>query len=399
MTTQKQILANRRNSTLSTGPSSEAGKAASSKNAVKHSMTAQEFLFESDREKVEAQYAGWCISLRPVGEVQEWLARRVVTVKVRLERCEDHEGVLRHIRAARVDVDGMWEVDRRAEIEVLADGLSRRPAVVAAKLSQSLYGCEWLLIRWRILRDAVAGEGTPRPLNDEERSLAFDLLGLRPEQRQGRSVLDLPAGTGGDDGRIAAHQAAVIAGQIDRLEGFQEGGLRWEDEVEQIHVRHGVGELAHDRQLRLAVRYRDAARREMYQAWDDLKQLQKEAAAGLKETPVAPPSVFGRAPRVESRTPEPKASVEVRGPEPRSKVEPAAAPTPATAPAPAPAPVASSAASPVPAPAVPGVDPFTATFEEALRNPSPIVLPAPALSRRAQKEWHAARSAHHSLTR
>jgi hypothetical protein len=140
MTTQRQILANRRNSTLSTGPSSEIGKAASSKNALKHSMTSQKVLFDTDLEKVETRYPEWCADLKPVGKVQEWLTRRMVMAAVRMETCENHEGSQRRNRAARVD--GLWEVDRRAEIEVLADRLPRRPAVVAAKLCQSLYGCE-----------------------------------------------------------------------------------------------------------------------------------------------------------------------------------------------------------------------------------------------------------------
>src|SRR5258708_4066291 len=149
MTTLKQILANRRNGAKSTGPRTEGGKTISSMNAVDHGMTAEETPFEADQEKVAERYERWRADLKPVGEVQEWLARRVVTAGVRLERCEDHEDALRYDRATRVD--GLWEVDRRAAIEALADQLSRRPALIAAKLCQSLYGCEWLLVRWRIL--------------------------------------------------------------------------------------------------------------------------------------------------------------------------------------------------------------------------------------------------------
>ena len=41
MTTEKQIAANRANAIHSTGPTTEAGKSASSKNASKHNLTSK----------------------------------------------------------------------------------------------------------------------------------------------------------------------------------------------------------------------------------------------------------------------------------------------------------------------------------------------------------------------
>src|SRR4051794_13029358 len=195
MTTIRQVLADLRDATLGSGPRPEEVQAVFSRTTVIHGMAAREVPFRTDRDKVAERHQRWRAELRPVGELQEWLALRVVTAGVRVEHCEAQEDALRQSRAARADSPEVWEVDRRAEIEALADRLARRPAIVAAKLAQSLYGCQWLLIRWRLLREAVGGgEGAMQPLDEERRGLAFDLLGLRPEQRQGRTALDPPAG-------------------------------------------------------------------------------------------------------------------------------------------------------------------------------------------------------------
>ena len=92
--------------------------------------------------------------------------------------------------------DGGWAAHRRAEVEQLAEGLARRPTLVAARLRQSFHGSEWLLSRWRSLARVLANGDAP--LGDDSRRLAVDLLGLAPRAAAGPAPLDLPA-----DGEVA----------------------------------------------------------------------------------------------------------------------------------------------------------------------------------------------------
>ena len=84
---------------------------------------------------------------------------------------------------------------------------------------------------------------------------------------------------------LTAHQAAVIAGEIDRLEELREPGLILEDELSRMRAKRGVGVV--DGELALAIRYRRAAERELAATWDALRQRQAESAAAAKAVAVA----------------------------------------------------------------------------------------------------------------
>jgi hypothetical protein len=88
MATQKQINANRQNAQKSTGPKTAEGKAAVSKNAVKHGL----FTDSVVTGETEAEYAAFqselLAELAPRGVVEILLAERVVSLWWRLRRAE-----------------------------------------------------------------------------------------------------------------------------------------------------------------------------------------------------------------------------------------------------------------------------------------------------------------------
>ena len=88
MATQKQIEANRENARKSTGPRTEAGKAASSANALKHGLTAADsvVLPEEDAENFEQFREGVTADLAPAGALQHALAHRIAVLLWRLDR-------------------------------------------------------------------------------------------------------------------------------------------------------------------------------------------------------------------------------------------------------------------------------------------------------------------------
>lgn len=89
MTTQAQILANRRNAQKSTGPRTAEGKAAVAKNATKHSLFAsQNVVISENQADFDAFRDDMLAELAPVGTMESVLAERIVSLTWRFKRAE-----------------------------------------------------------------------------------------------------------------------------------------------------------------------------------------------------------------------------------------------------------------------------------------------------------------------
>jgi hypothetical protein len=88
MATQKQIKANRKNAQKSTGPKTDEGKAAVSKNAVKHGLFAESVITGEKEAEYEAFYGELLAELAPRGAIELLLAERVISLWWRLRRAE-----------------------------------------------------------------------------------------------------------------------------------------------------------------------------------------------------------------------------------------------------------------------------------------------------------------------
>jgi len=87
MATRKQIEANRRNARKSTGPRTATGRAASSRNALRHGLTAYQIVIADESEaEFTAFYRERYESLAPVDPVGEGLVERIITCEWRLRR-------------------------------------------------------------------------------------------------------------------------------------------------------------------------------------------------------------------------------------------------------------------------------------------------------------------------
>ena len=92
MSTDNQIRANRANAQMSTGPTTEAGKAASSKNAAKHSLSSKYLIILPGQEEAFAELeAGLRERLKPQGTLEEVLYKRIVECSWNHERCRNAE--------------------------------------------------------------------------------------------------------------------------------------------------------------------------------------------------------------------------------------------------------------------------------------------------------------------
>jgi hypothetical protein len=87
MTTEAQIIANRRNAQKSTGPRTNEGKAIISQNAVKHGLlTRQDVISSESRADFELHHDRMLTELDPVTPMESMLAERIVNLSWRLKR-------------------------------------------------------------------------------------------------------------------------------------------------------------------------------------------------------------------------------------------------------------------------------------------------------------------------
>ena len=86
MATTKQINANKKNALLSKGPKTNLGKLNSSKNSLKHGLTAKQLVIGENLKEFE-QYRDQMIEeLKPVGILQEQVVFKIIDVGFRLRR-------------------------------------------------------------------------------------------------------------------------------------------------------------------------------------------------------------------------------------------------------------------------------------------------------------------------
>jgi len=95
MVSQAQINANRNNSQKSTGPRSDEGKAAVSKNALKHGLfTDQAVIAGESIDDYNLNREQLLDELKPIGKMETILAERVVSLTWRLKRIEKFQNIV-----------------------------------------------------------------------------------------------------------------------------------------------------------------------------------------------------------------------------------------------------------------------------------------------------------------
>jgi hypothetical protein len=248
MATSRQIEANQRNATRSTGPKTEIGKARSRANALKHGLTG-EGVVDSETEAFRARRESWAAEYRLQGEAANWQMDRLVEASLQLDRCNtalnqtlaEHRGRAFH----------SWDSDRSIEAAQTAASLARKPGWTTRKLQTSWHGCELLIEVWERLGQALEAAGD---WSESDRSTVLDLLGLPPLLRAGRTPLDAPSGN-----VDIAHLRNLVRNEVARLEESLER-FAVLDDMERCHAEEGSTGLL-SKPAQLILRYeRDAWR-------------------------------------------------------------------------------------------------------------------------------------------
>jgi hypothetical protein len=207
MTTLRQIEANRKNSLKSTGPLTDEGKEQSRRNALKHGLTGAGVVLPEDvEEAVEERYEQWAQEFGPATPYQRFLVEQISVNSVRLQQCTRQEIYERGQISLRASF--CWDDDRKLLAEQLAQGLAKRPALVAKQLERTVQGCDWLLGRWEALGRSLVRNGE---WSAAEESLALDLLGTAAELRDDADRLS------GDRDALVRHEMARLVERKERL--------------------------------------------------------------------------------------------------------------------------------------------------------------------------------------
>ncbi len=137
MTSQKQIEANRRNATKSTGPKTAKGKQMARMSALKHGLQAEHVVIPGeDPEEFEALFRGLEEHYQPVGSVEGLLVERITHCTWRLQRVSLIETAI--MRKEHFSLEGErahdemnrahYEIGRvRHEMEQLVRGCKHHP--------------------------------------------------------------------------------------------------------------------------------------------------------------------------------------------------------------------------------------------------------------------------------
>lgn len=116
MTSQRQIEANRQNAVKAAGPRTAAGKARSSRNALKHGLSSEDVVMEGeDPAEFIALRRQLRRAIRPANELEEMLMDQMVSAAWRLRRAGRYERLLmtQELEKYRVFWDGNRELRER----------------------------------------------------------------------------------------------------------------------------------------------------------------------------------------------------------------------------------------------------------------------------------------------
>jgi hypothetical protein len=254
MATMRQILANRQNSLRSTGPRSASGKRIASRNSVIHGLSGAGVVLPDQLDaEVLKRFEEWHSSIKPFDPFETRLLEQLCIETVRIDAAHRDLVEIRRRRAERAATS--WDADRRTEAEELALKLSQEPTTISRKLKQTLQGCDVLIDGWQGLID-ILDEGND--WNDEQRQLAFDLLGIRVTLRSQTA-----------DDRDTCR--ALAQAEIDELRRLQEETLDEQDAAQQAAAEMGVG-LAITKEEAQIQRYLAACRRRLEWAKVELRR-------------------------------------------------------------------------------------------------------------------------------
>jgi hypothetical protein len=263
------------------GPQSPESRRAVRGNALKFGLMAKSVFPPDLQADIDACTAEMVEQFRPTTPYQRGLVDELGRVTAQLRLCEEltvidfQRGIDRAVLC--------WDEDRRDHVHALGARLARDPSRVSEALRRTKQGTDWCLERWAGLEEAAEVQGS---WTDEQRRLAFDLLGVPLEFRAtSRNVPDASEG---------AALAELAAREIARHGGRLESSLIDLDEAMQAMAASGMP-MEEDATTRSLRRSESMLRRARDKARAELLRVRAEAPATSSTTsPPATPAPKAR---------------------------------------------------------------------------------------------------------
>ena len=176
-TSEKQKLANQRNSQLSTGPKTEAGKAVSKMNAVKHGGYARSTLLATESEEIYmARRQEFHDDLRPRDRLEEELVDDIVASSWRVVRVRNSDTAI--LSQKVLDATRAHDLAAEDQFDEWRRTLAADPKHVSALLRGTVRGCLWAADLLESYLSTLDVRGFWYP---SERDKMLHVLGLRTE--------------------------------------------------------------------------------------------------------------------------------------------------------------------------------------------------------------------------
>jgi hypothetical protein len=257
------------------GPKTPGGKERSRRNAIKHGLRAESLLPDDLADAVAQRTTDFAAEFEPGTAYEEFLVGQMALASIRLERCAELSMIDAARSAQRASL--CWESDQRMAVDELGSKLPKDPARVATALRRSRQGADWLIERWEALAEILESNGD---WNEAQRRLAFDLLGVPAELREGSKRVPAEGDTAG--------LAALAAREVARLREDREAVLDALDEANRGMAEVGMPLSEGALTMRLR-RYEAGFRRTLNWAARELRRARGEDGAGGEPAGVGGP--------------------------------------------------------------------------------------------------------------
>jgi hypothetical protein len=280
--TDARAEASRANGRLSRGPITPEGKSRSRRNGCKDGLTGKGIVLPpTAAAEVDRREAEFARDLRPKSAVERELVRQMA-----LGSWRSHElgmRIIHHDARTNTARFANWEQDQRIAAAEIGRRLGDDPETAVAQLQRSSVGCDWLIVRWRLLENALLAADLGGPgctWTDADLALALNLLGRPAELRHlddwaGRLQSLRAEAESGSQGAVTELRE-IIAEQVAELE--KKSDEAWEGvEVPLLRDWHAGLEIDLGPEGTRLRRYEAAADRLFRSAWTKLERLRSES--------------------------------------------------------------------------------------------------------------------------
>ena len=288
----EKLAANRENAKKSTGPRTDAGKAISRRNGLKHGLTGAGIVIPGeDVELVAGRFDRLTAELKPRTELGVVLAEQISILSIRLIRCAVSETATlsENVRLA----ESRSLEARLSMVDELFEGLNTRPYTCARQLEQYPEGIDRLLDLYASVRTDL-GHPTLQLFDGYHYQRLDAMEGRTPSDFPATRVKALSQAYLGNCVYLNESEAAIDKMEQSERQAWAKAGLlaiidervmilmdrRAELEPQEARARTNLSKAAQvdlSPDAQLARKYESAARREMFRSIREFREVEAEA--------------------------------------------------------------------------------------------------------------------------